>query len=120
MRIAKLSSRQRMENVCEVYRDAKTTRTGLAFFATPHNGGREDLVTLGALASKIATFVGCKKGDNIIQTLQSGSLFTALLQEHWRHRLDQFNVVSFCGAEDCVGTLAPIATTQLLILRRRL
>jgi hypothetical protein len=109
-----------MENACGVYSDAKTTRTGLAFFATPHNGGREDLVALGAFASNIATFLGWKKGDNIIQTLKSGSLFTALLQDHWRHRLDQFNVVSFRGAEDDVGTLAPITTTQLLILHRRL
>jgi hypothetical protein len=99
-----------MENVCRVYSDAKTTRTGLAFFATPHNGGREDLVALGAFASNIATFLGWKKGDNIIQTLKSGSLFTALLQDHWRHRLDQFNVVSFRGAEDDVRTLAPITT----------
>ena len=110
-----------MENAFEVYNDAKIARTGLAFFATPHNGGRQDLVALGAFASSIATFLGWKKGDNIIQTLDNGSLFTGLLQDHWRHRLDQFNVVSFRGTEDNVGTLpSPIATSQLLILQRRL
>lgn len=43
-----------MENACRVYRDAKIKRTGLAFFATPHNGGQEYHVALGAAASKVA------------------------------------------------------------------
>ena len=43
-----------MENAWRVYRDAKIKRTGLAFFATPHNGDREYLVALGAAASKVA------------------------------------------------------------------
>lgn len=83
--------------------NAKSCRTGLAFFATPHNGGRDDLVAFGAIVSNLATFLGWKKGDNIIQTLQSGSLYSDILQDHWRHRLGQFDIVSFRGTLDNVS-----------------
>jgi hypothetical protein len=81
--------------------------TGVAFFGTPHNGGNKTLVTLGGVAAKIALGSGFQKGDNIIQTLESGSLFTDTLQEHWRHQLLKYDIVSFWGNQDNVGLCNP-------------
>ncbi|KAH7309285.1 hypothetical protein BKA65DRAFT_519554 [Rhexocercosporidium sp. MPI-PUGE-AT-0058] len=82
------------------YKKILESTTGLGFFATPHAGGTAELVALGTFATKIATLLNFKKGDKIIQTLESGSLFTDLLRDHWRHRLDQFDIVSFWGTRD--------------------
>jgi triacylglycerol esterase/lipase EstA (alpha/beta hydrolase family) len=40
------------------YTPIKDTTTGLAFFATPHNGGDRMLVRLGGMVAKIATALG--------------------------------------------------------------
>jgi hypothetical protein len=57
-----------------------------------------------------------KHDDKIIETLKSGSLFTDLLQEQWRHRLDQFDIVSFWGRRDSVSLTKPVyGNTENLI-----
>ena len=82
----------------------KQLRCGIAFFATPHHGGNTTLVSLGGIAAKIALAVGFEKGDNIVETLEAGSIFTDLLQEHWRHQLLNYKIVSFWGNRDSVST----------------
>ena len=54
---------------------------GVAFFATQHNGGNKTLVALGGIAAKIVLGLGFQKGDNIIDTLESGSTLTETLQD---------------------------------------
>lgn len=81
----------------------KEVTTGLAFFATPHRGGNWKLVSLGRLATKIATTMGFQKGDDVIETLKDGSIFSDIMQEQWRHQLLEYNIVSFWGAFDEVG-----------------
>jgi triacylglycerol esterase/lipase EstA (alpha/beta hydrolase family) len=88
------------------YTPIKTATSGLAFFATPHNGGDWKLVSLGALASTIARKSGFQKGDDIIEVLKSGSIFSDIMQEHWRHQLLEYDIVSFWGALDYVSGLA--------------
>ncbi|KAI1172154.1 hypothetical protein F4777DRAFT_524116 [Nemania sp. FL0916] len=82
------------------YEQIRLATRGLAFFATPHDGGNATLVGIGSVAAKIAISLGFQKGDNILETLDSGSLFTDLMHEHWKHRLLDFNIVSFWGTFD--------------------
>ncbi|RSL62510.1 hypothetical protein CEP54_005682 [Fusarium duplospermum] len=54
----------------EKYEDIKDATQGLAFFATPHDGGKQSLVNIGKIAAKIALELGFQKGDNILETLK--------------------------------------------------
>src|SRR5207248_897387 len=85
------------------YMPIKDATTGLAFFATPHNGGDWKLVSLGGIAAKIATTAGFQKGDDVLETLKAGSIFSDIMQEHWRHQLLKYNIISFWGALDSVS-----------------
>jgi triacylglycerol esterase/lipase EstA (alpha/beta hydrolase family) len=82
------------------YTPIKDATTGLAFFATPHNGGDRVLVSLGGMVAKIATALGFQKGDDVLETLKSGSIFSEIMQQHWRHQLLKYEFVSFWGAVD--------------------
>ncbi|KAM0439935.1 hypothetical protein ACHAPT_001034 [Fusarium lateritium] len=67
------------------YQDIKLATQGLAFFATPHDGGKQSL-----------------KGDNILEALKEGSMFSDLMHEHWKHRLLEYPIVSFWGTLDMI------------------
>ena len=85
------------------YTPIKDATTGLAFFATPHHGGDWMLVSLGGIVAKIATTVGFQKGDDVLETLKKGSIFSDIMQEHWRHQLLKYDIISFWGALDNVS-----------------
>ncbi len=85
-----------------MYTAVKTATSGIAFFATPHNGGDRALVNLGMLASKIATTVGFQKGDNIVEVLKDGTMFAEIMKESFSYQLDGYRIVSFWGALDTV------------------
>ena len=85
------------------YTSIKDATTGLAFFATPHNGGDWRLVSLGSVVAKIAVAVGFQKGDDVVETLKSGSIFSHIMQENWRHQLFNYDIISFWGALDNVS-----------------
>ncbi|KAB5557932.1 hypothetical protein GE09DRAFT_93575 [Coniochaeta sp. 2T2.1] len=82
------------------YASIKNATSGLAFFATPHDGGESRLVRLGKMASKIAMTAGFQKGDHLIDVLENGSMFADIMQEHWRHQLLEYDIVTFWGAFD--------------------
>ena len=84
------------------YTHVKDATVGLAFFATPHNGGNQTLVKIGDIVAKIATNLGFKKGDNILETLKDESIFTDIMHEHWRHQLLAYDIRSFWGTQDKV------------------
>ncbi|ORY62089.1 uncharacterized protein BCR38DRAFT_525152 [Pseudomassariella vexata] len=92
------------------YTPIKDVTVGLAFFATPHNGGNSKLVSLGGIAAKIATTAGFQKGDDLLETLKTGSIFSDILQEHFRHQLLKYQIISFWGAQDSV---VPTGSAQL-------
>lgn len=50
---------------------------------------------LGTIAARIATALHLQPQNHIVETLKSGSLFTDLLKEHWRHQLESYQIVSF-------------------------
>ncbi|KGO70255.1 Tetratricopeptide-like helical [Penicillium italicum] len=83
-------------------RSVKEATNGIAFFGTPHTGGDDKLVLLGDIAANIALKLGFQRGNNIIETLKTGSLFSDLLRDQWRHQLLEYNIVSFWGAYDKV------------------
>jgi hypothetical protein len=90
------------------YVPIKDATKGLAFFATPHNGGDWKLVSLGSIAAKIATTAGFQKGDDVLETLKTGSIFSDTLQEHFRHQLLKYDIISFWGAHDGVSSFTTV------------
>lgn len=96
------------------YTSIKDATSGISFFATPHLGGDRRLVDLGNVAAKVATKAGFSKGESVMETLKRGSVFSEILQEHWRHQLLSYNLVSFWGAHDSVSRLK-ISSNILLI-----
>ncbi|PVH70814.1 hypothetical protein DL98DRAFT_521398, partial [Cadophora sp. DSE1049] len=82
------------------YTTIKEATKGLAFFATPHYGGDWMLVSLGGVVAKIAMAVGFQKGDDVLETLKNGSIFSEIMKEHWRHQLLKYDIISFWGALD--------------------
>ena len=84
------------------YTPIKDATSGLAFFATPHHGGDSMLVNLGGVVSKIAIALGFQKGDDVLETLKNGSIFSDIMREHWRHQLLEYDIISFWGALDNV------------------
>jgi hypothetical protein len=57
----------------------KDAMTGLAFFATLYYGGDRMLVSLGGVVAKIVTAVGLQKGDDVLETLKNGSIFSEIM-----------------------------------------
>jgi hypothetical protein len=96
------------------YTPIKDATSGLAFFATPHRGGDWKMVSLGSIAAKIATAAGFQKGDNILETLDTGSIFSDILQEHWRHQLLEYDIISFWGALDNVSNIGKRCASMLI------
>ncbi|CAH0057966.1 unnamed protein product [Clonostachys solani] len=84
------------------YSMIKSMTKGIAFFATPHHGGDMTLVGLGSIATKIARTAGLQQGDDVLETLKSGSIFSDVMHEHWRHQMVEYNIISFWGALDTV------------------
>jgi hypothetical protein len=99
------------------YTPIKGATVGLVFFATPHHGGDWMLVSLEGVAAKIATAVGFQKGDDVVETLRDGSIFSDIMQEQWRHQLLKYNIISFWGALDSVSLGAFMKRTHVLIIR---
>lgn len=97
------------------YKSIQAATKGLAFFATPHYGGKDMYLILGGAAVKIAMAMGFQKGDNVLETLKSGSIFSDLMHEHWRHQLPHYEIVSFWGDRDDVR-LASNDLAYLLIV----
>ena len=75
--------------------DVKHARRGLAFFGTPHGGGKETLVTLGNACARVVSALSTNPSNDIMEVLRSGSLFSDILQESWRHQLSSYKIVSF-------------------------
>lgn len=86
------------------YTPLRASTTGLVFFGTPHDGGNKTLVALGSAAARVASTLHLQASNDIIETLKSGSLFTDLLGEQWRHQLESYQLVSFWEG---IGNVVP-------------
>lgn len=57
---------------------------------------------------------GFQKGDDMMEVLKSGSMFSDIMQEHWRHQLLDYDIVSFWRGLDNVGpSIAPRSAASL-------
>ncbi|CAH0021707.1 unnamed protein product [Clonostachys rhizophaga] len=83
-----------------LYTLIKDATSGLAFFATPHHGGSEPLVSLGKIVTKLAKISGFQKGDDVMNTLKGGSIFSDIIQEHWKNQQQNYDIISFWGGLD--------------------
>ena len=86
----------------EKYEDIRMATQGLVFFATPHNGARGSLVSIGKAAAKITSSLGAREGDNIVEIMNKDSMFSDLVNDLYRQRLLDYPIVSFWGTFDKV------------------
>jgi hypothetical protein len=70
-------------------------RRGLAFFGTPHAGGNDTLVSFGRSCAAIVNTVMRSAPNDLMEAVSSGSLYTDILQESWRHQLNDYRIISF-------------------------
>lgn len=75
------------------YKEIQKATKSIAFFGTPHRGGRgADLGT--TLASISLLFTGSVK-NNFMETLQKGSTSADTIQEMFKDQAIQYKIVSF-------------------------
>ncbi|KAH9206067.1 hypothetical protein DL95DRAFT_397161 [Leptodontidium sp. 2 PMI_412] len=87
------------------YKDIKQATFGLVFFGTPHAGPANDFkVKFGKACVKIAQSMPWKVPNDIMEALKKRSLFSEVLSEHWRHQLEQYQIISFYEG---VGNVVP-------------
>ncbi|KFY30536.1 hypothetical protein V494_08120, partial [Pseudogymnoascus sp. VKM F-4513 (FW-928)] len=86
----------------ETYQHIYDATACLAFFGTPHEGGSGGMVTAGKTAANVALWLGFQKGDNIIETLDKGSMFTDIHKDHFRQQFESYRMVSFWGDKDTI------------------
>lgn len=60
------------------------------------------MVKAGKIAANVALSVGFQKGNNIIEALDKGSMFTDVLKPHFRQQFENYRMVSFWGDKDTV------------------
>ncbi|EXF76156.1 hypothetical protein CFIO01_03549 [Colletotrichum fioriniae PJ7] len=77
------------------YNPIKDYTRGLAFFATPHRGGNEKLVSYGAKCARVIDFVTNSHRNDLMHAVTSGSLYSDMLQENWKHQLNNYRIYSF-------------------------
>ena len=72
------------------------------------------MVRAGKTATNVALWLGFQKGDNIIETLDKGSMFTDILKNNFRQQFKNYQMVSFWGDKDTV-----CSTTSSNVASRR-
>ncbi|KAK3372277.1 hypothetical protein B0H63DRAFT_291271 [Podospora didyma] len=74
---------------------------GLVFFSTPHEGGNRTLVGMGKAAVKVARDLGMEPSQDLVETLERGSIFQ-IIEHGWRDIIEGFKFVSFWEADEKV------------------
>ncbi|KAF5989504.1 hypothetical protein FBULB1_883 [Fusarium bulbicola] len=81
------------------YSAIKHDTAGIVFFATPHELSTQKL---GEIGTAIAIELRHGIRDDLVRTLQAGSIFSEL--ESWKHQALQYDTVSFWGSSDTIVT----------------
>lgn len=76
-------------------RIAKHARRSLTFFGTTSWWRKKSLVTFGSACARILTALSTNPSNDNMEVLRSGSLFSDILQEVWRHQLGSYRIISF-------------------------
>jgi hypothetical protein len=75
------------------YKAIRDATYGIAFFGTPHQGGK--FAKLGDIAASIVKGVLQYPNNTFIEALKKDSLFSDTLVDDFRHQLEDFYVLSF-------------------------
>ena len=77
----------------DTYQDIRKATYGIAFFGTPHQGG--NFATLGDVAASIVRGVLLNPKNSFMEALKRDSLFSQTLIDDFRHRLEDYHILSF-------------------------
>jgi len=75
------------------YKQTRLATHGIAFFATPHQGGNH--VRFGAIISAIGRAVLGNPKNNFLEALKRDSAYADSLTQHFRHQLEDYRILSF-------------------------
>lgn len=76
------------------YESIRLATYGIAFFATPHQGG--NYAKLGDIAASIVRTCLRYQPNTFMEVLKKDSLFGEELVKNFRHLIEDFYVLSFC------------------------
>jgi len=80
------------------------------FFGTPHAGPTEDAkVRFAKACVSIVQSMPGNPSNDIMEALKSGSLYSDILKETWRHQLEKYQIVSFYEG---IGNVSRSYSTQ--------
>lgn len=75
------------------YSSIRAATYGIAFFATPHQGGNH--ARLGEIAARIVRLTLHNPKNTFMESLKGDELFSDLLVQNFRHQLESYYVLSF-------------------------
>ncbi|KAI3317822.1 hypothetical protein HD806DRAFT_513843 [Xylariaceae sp. AK1471] len=84
------------------YGNIKASTRGIAFFGTPHGGGNETLVAIGKTFSRLVNAFSGSAVNDLMEALSSGSTYSNILKEQWKHQMTNYKIVSFYENGDIV------------------
>jgi hypothetical protein len=93
----------------DVYRPIREATYGIAFFGTPHQGGK--LAKLGDIAATIVRGVLRNPSNLFMEALKKDSLFVESLQSAFQHQLEDYHVLSFYETRP-MGRLGLVSITR--------
>lgn len=91
------------------YKQIRIATYGIAFFATPHQGGNH--VRLGEVVSTIARAVLRNPKNTFLEALKRNSAFADSLTQHFRHQLEDYYILSFFETRP-LGKLGIVRSTH--------
>jgi hypothetical protein len=96
------------------YNSIRDATYGIAFFGTPHQGGK--YAELGDIASKVARGFLRNPKNNFLDVLKKDSLFSDELVKNYRHDLMKYHVLSVCETREYknLGVVCKIQTTLVV------
>ena len=76
-----------------LYACIKSSTQGLVFFATPHSGGNH--AGIAESAAKFCSTLTGEPTNSLFDSLQKHSLLSEISKDHFRHQLNDYEVLSF-------------------------
>jgi hypothetical protein len=75
------------------YNDIRSATHGIAFFGTPHRGGRN--TKIGDVVATVVRRILRNPDNTFLEALKKDSLFAESLQKDFQHQLEDYKIISF-------------------------